>query len=309
MREERCPLAHFNRLGSSPEPSPKGALSFRKARAQKLNLRIKLPTSPQSGRIHTAPRHSDDWQTHLNGVATEIVPNLFVGDSIIAHDEVQLNELGITHILNCVGSAIPNIFPRSFVYKNISLKDSPSEQIFCLFYDALDFLEEALCRGKILVHCRCGISRSTAITMAFLMYKHHYSYEKAFSVMTAVRPSCSPNAGFIIALQNWEAHLAGLGPNMARIYCIEKKSDSDSEYMASPVISLQKKAHSCYILHTPSQLFVWTGVSCTEQQVNEAHHLVHQLQKYESASHSVQYVQQDNEPLPFLERLHRITFS
>ena len=183
------------------------------------------------------------------------------------------------------------------------MKDSPSEDIFCLFYDALDFVAEALSKGRILIHCRCGISRSTAITLAYLMHRDRCSYEQAFSTLTAQRPICSPNSGFIIALQRWEKHLAGLSSDRPRVYCID--TIDNTECTASPVYSLERRDVGCYIMHTPSMLYVWAGHGCSPRQMEEAHHLAQQLQRYEGASESVQLVHQDEEPEPFLDRLKR----
>jgi hypothetical protein len=47
-----------------------------------------------------------------------------------------------------------NYYEDEFTYKKYHLKDHPIENIECIFYDAIEFIEE--CRnegGRVFVHC------------------------------------------------------------------------------------------------------------------------------------------------------------
>ena len=58
-------------------------------------------------------------------------------------------------MINCAADYSANYFEnQGIVYKAYHLKDHVREQIECVFYDAIQFLEEAKARnGKVYVHC------------------------------------------------------------------------------------------------------------------------------------------------------------
>ena len=85
---------------------------------------------------------------------------MFVAGETIAYNEKKLTEYGITHILNAAGDACENKFPDKIKYLTYYLKDSRSENIECVFYDAASFIESARQQGgRVLVHCVQGVSR------------------------------------------------------------------------------------------------------------------------------------------------------
>ena len=58
--------------------------------------------------------------------------------------------MGITHIVNCAGDVCRNQFPNEFTYVTYNLKDSKTENIECLFYEVIEFIESS---PRVLVHC------------------------------------------------------------------------------------------------------------------------------------------------------------
>lgn len=54
-----------------------------------------------------------------------------------------------------------------------------------------------LVRGKILIHCYQGKSRSVAVCCAYLMRFYEYSLDEALQLVRSVRPTASPNHGFM----------------------------------------------------------------------------------------------------------------
>ena len=65
-----------------------------------------------------------------------------------------------------------------------------------------DFLED--CRRsqrKVLVHCNAGISRSASVVIGYLISHHDLSYEEAFQLVQASKPSIRPNEGFVKQLK------------------------------------------------------------------------------------------------------------
>eukprot|EP01117_Protostelium_nocturnum_P010741 TRINITY_DN386_c0_g1_i1.p2 TRINITY_DN386_c0_g1~~TRINITY_DN386_c0_g1_i1.p2 ORF type:complete len:297 (-),score=74.67 TRINITY_DN386_c0_g1_i1:1292-2182(-) len=133
---------------------------------------------------------------------SEIIPNyLYLGSYENATNEEQLNFLGITHILN-MGDELENKFPGKFIYMKCGLDDTSANNIAQFFDRALEFIKNS--NSKVLVHCAMGISRSSAIAIAFLMKKNGWPFEKARDYVRLQRSSIKPNDGFIAQLQSWQ---------------------------------------------------------------------------------------------------------
>src|SRR5437870_10377941 len=105
-------------------------------------------------------------------------------------------KLGITHILTIIVGVGP-IYPEQFTYKNVSICDDESSDIYQYFDDCIQFIDDAIEKGgKVLVHCMCGISRSATIVAAYLIDKCHYSDEEAINIIKEYRDCINPNPGF-----------------------------------------------------------------------------------------------------------------
>jgi len=79
----------------------------------------------------------------FDGVCSMIKDNLFLGSETIARDVAALRRANVTHILNCAGTICPNYHPKVFQYKTLFLSDGKMEDFTCLFYDDLEWMEEA----------------------------------------------------------------------------------------------------------------------------------------------------------------------
>ena len=87
---------------------------------------------------------------------------------------------------------------------NISLNDIddfPKENIIQYFTECIEFIESA---NKTYVHCMCGISRSSTIVIAYLMWKTHATYNEAQFFVKNRRRYISPNEGFVQQLKIFE---------------------------------------------------------------------------------------------------------
>eukprot|EP00931_Biecheleriopsis_adriatica_P115703 TRINITY_DN91468_c0_g1_i1.p1 TRINITY_DN91468_c0_g1~~TRINITY_DN91468_c0_g1_i1.p1 ORF type:complete len:801 (-),score=129.95 TRINITY_DN91468_c0_g1_i1:10-2412(-) len=139
---------------------------------------------------------------HFRQVCSEVVPNaLFISSYQVASDEEALSKRGITHIVNTAADICDSCFPERFHYLTYYLKDANTEEISLLFYKTLEWIQEAIGKGgRVLVHCREGVSRSATMVIAYLMWRFQLSFEAAHEQIRQVRPICNPNTGFTCQL-------------------------------------------------------------------------------------------------------------
>lgn len=148
--------------------------------------------------------------------AHEIIPNLFLGNKGAAENIEYLKSKKITHLLN-MGSA--SMRSRQFVVtpdkddlerEGIQLKNSPdwSEMnIIECFPECCDWIQKSLDdKGRVLVACWQGASRSAAVVLAFLVRYLNKELEEAM-VFVKKRRDIRPNNEFLQQLINYEATL------------------------------------------------------------------------------------------------------
>ena len=106
---------------------------------------------------------------------TKIIDGLYMGNINHANNQNFLQRLGITHVLT-----VCPIQARHFgriVYKHVNVNDDPGARIYDKFEDCNKFISNAISnRGKVLVHCYAGVSRSAAITIAYIMKTRRLSF-------------------------------------------------------------------------------------------------------------------------------------
>ncbi len=59
----------------------------------------------------------------------------------------------------------------------------------------------------MVVHCFAGVSRSVALTIAYIMRKYNYGFDTSMALVRAKRKCASPNYGFQKQLRNYEKEL------------------------------------------------------------------------------------------------------
>ncbi|CAL8092773.1 unnamed protein product [Orchesella dallaii] len=139
----------------------------------------------------------------------EIFQSLYLADMKTARNVLTLEKLGITHVLNCAYSPTPfthngetsetyyreRNFPCEFI--GIPALDLPSYKISQWFEESSQFIHDALkAKGKVLVHCQVGVSRSATLVIAYLMIKHGIVAVDAVQLVGA-RRAIFPNDGFL----------------------------------------------------------------------------------------------------------------
>ncbi|ODM91240.1 Dual specificity phosphatase DUPD1 [Orchesella cincta] len=123
-----------------------------------------------------------------------------LSDRKTARNVLTLEKLGITHVLNCAYLPTPftdngetsesyykdRNFPCEFL--GIPALDYPSYKISQWFEESSQFIHDGLkSKGKVLVHCQVGVSRSATLVIAYLMMKHRIAAVDAVQLVGARR--------------------------------------------------------------------------------------------------------------------------
>ncbi|XP_040419920.1 dual specificity protein phosphatase 13 [Cygnus olor] len=132
----------------------------------------------------------------------------------IACDKAQLSQMGISHIVNAAAGRF-RIDTRPKFYKDlpvdyhgIEAEDNPNFDLSIYFYPVARYIRAALNspRGKVLVHCAMGISRSATLVLTFLMICENMSLTDAIQAVRSHRGIC-PNSGFLEQLRELDLQL------------------------------------------------------------------------------------------------------
>lgn len=137
-------------------------------------------------------------------VCSEIIDDfMWLGSDLIARDKETLGKIGITHVINCAADYSEDYMKSDGVtYKSYHLKDHVAEDISCVFYDAIEFIQNVKRqKGKVYVHCVQGISRSATIIIAYKIFTEKCTYEEAYEYMKSRRGCVNPNLKFILQLR------------------------------------------------------------------------------------------------------------
>jgi predicted protein tyrosine phosphatase len=90
----------------------------------------------------------------------------------------------------------------SFEHLHIRIEDDDDANVLDQLEDAVEFIEEAIDDdGKVLVHCQAGVSRSSAVVVAFLCSSMGLGVDEALAVLKQSHPTAQPNEGFMQQLK------------------------------------------------------------------------------------------------------------
>eukprot|EP00947_MAST-08B_sp_MAST-8B-sp1_P000798 g798.t1 len=136
---------------------------------------------------------------------------LWVSGQQGASSRAAMQEVGITHVLNCC-SRIKCRFRRSFKYRVVEVFDTKGADVSKHFEEAIGFMDEAQeAGGRCLVHCLVGASRSVSLALAYMMKRHGMSLRDAFTLCRTRRKVARPNRSFARQLIEYEAMLQNEG--------------------------------------------------------------------------------------------------
>lgn len=233
--------------------------------------------------------------------------HIYLGSDAVARDREVLRTNGITHVLNCVGFVCPEYFKGDLEYKTLWLQDSPCEDLMSLLYDVFDYFEEVREQGdRVFVHCCQGVSRSTSLVIAYVMWREHKSFEEAFQDVKAARGVANPNMGFACQLLQCQKrmHAAPVSPkSVLRMYRLAPHSPYDPLHLVLKACTNpgagSLDSRGAFVIHVPCAIFIWIGQDCDPKMAHEAEEAVIQVIRYERADVPVKVFTEGNESLNF----------
>lgn len=262
---------------------------------------------------------------------SKVTERLYLGSEKVAANRELLKSNGITHILNCAGTICLEYFPSDFTYKYYSLVDGKAEDVSCLVYDDIEWIESVLEQPgtRIFIHCQQGISRSSTMLIAYLMWinRSGKGFNEQLMFVKKHRDICNPNQNFQCQLMGylWK-RITQVPPTATRLYRIQPHTIYSPELLVSKEIVLDSSngasavaaassststaadaptpnvpldPRGAFVLTTPQGNWIWKGASCESVLVEGARRWVARFQRYEHYPPNTQEVEQSAEPPEF----------
>ena len=134
---------------------------------------------------------------------SKISDNIYIGDIWAAYNKEELKSRGITHIVNAILGVEP-AYPDEFEYFKIEAIDMQHQNLYEVFEKSNLWIDKALVdKGKVFIHCVCGVSRSATIACAYYIKKYGWEPNFTISYLQSKRDVIDPNPGFRTQLQNY----------------------------------------------------------------------------------------------------------
>ncbi|XP_073306556.1 LOW QUALITY PROTEIN: protein-tyrosine-phosphatase MKP1-like [Primulina huaijiensis] len=291
---ENWPKAGLDDLGIWPKPPP-----------------TPRSMTPRGNSTSEKPPREFDFQREklafFDKECSRVLDHVYLGSEAVAKDREILRQNGITHVLNCVGFVCPEYFRSELVYKTLWLQDCPSEDITSILYDVFDYFEDVLEQGKhVLVHCCQGVSRSTSLVIAYLMWKEGRSFDDAYQLVKAAREVTDPNVGFACQLLQCQKRVHALPASpmsLLRMYRMAPHSSYDPLHLVPKMLcdpgEWSLDSRGAFIILIPSALYIWSGKHCSQMMSDNAMTATAQFIRYEMAEGPVINVKEGEESCDF----------
>ena len=149
-------------------------------------------------------------------LATEIIPDLWIGDQRSIKNTKFLKENKFSCIINCtknieinedyMGTEIVNIMIGENEHTDL-LKDNL--ELYKKIDDIVEYIHRYLCKNKsVLVYCQGCIQRAPTIVAAYIMKYGKVDIDKAINDIKTKRENCfQPRVNFYLTLQKYWAFL------------------------------------------------------------------------------------------------------
>ena len=145
---------------------------------------------------------------------TKITDKIYIGDEDGAKELDYLKAEQIHYILSIVPT--PPTYPEEMNINimHLNIEDGLNIQIIQHLKNCIEFIEKS---DKIYIHCICGVNRSPAIAIGYLMWKTHSSYDDVFNYIKQKRDCIELNNLFIIQLKKFQNLLKSCNYDLQKI--------------------------------------------------------------------------------------------
>lgn len=155
--------------------------------------------------------------------ANQILPGLWLGSLAAVRRHDLLKQAGITHVITCLpysDIAERNVeIPEDIQWTIVPVEDALEDTIFPHIETVVNTIGNALrmnerplvrdqgARNRVLIHCFGGISRSPALTAAYVMWRLRLRWAAAVAYVRERRPCVNPNGQFLRDLETFDRAL------------------------------------------------------------------------------------------------------
>ena len=150
----------------------------------------------------------------------KITDKIYLGDEDGAKEFDFLKNEQIHNVLSLVGN--PPTYPEDMQINlmHLNLEDCLNTNIINPIKECADFIDKS---DKIYIHCSCGVNRSPAIAIGYLMWKTHASYDEVFNFVKQRRSCIEPNNLFVMQLKKLNNLLKNNNYELQKIVIKSKK--------------------------------------------------------------------------------------
>ncbi|SPJ12916.1 protein tyrosine phosphatase, putative [Plasmodium sp. DRC-Itaito] len=139
----------------------------------------------------------------------QIIPYLYLGKKNDIDSVENLKKYNIKAVvICCTYFEYPEYkIPNGYEFLRINLEDIGLENISSYFEESNNFIHSYITKEQSVLICCChGISRSSTISIAYLIGKQNFGLNEAFNFIMGKKSIC-PNIGFMEQLCEYEKRL------------------------------------------------------------------------------------------------------
>ena len=161
---------------------------------------------------------------------------LYISGYKTASTVSDLQNMKITNIINCSGDLCENLSFSGINYLTLNIRDNVSENIECLFFKCINYINQAKeNKGRVLIHCYKGVSRSVSVLISYLIFLNKWTYDEAFDFVQSKRAIANPNIGFYLQLKTFHKRIT-LKTDRLEIFSVSHFSKSQYDLIVCRLI-------------------------------------------------------------------------